>query len=207
MAAIFGTAVFIILANIFFYVRQKYALLALNGLHGKFETLHLNKSKRVVERKLSLFKRQFLNLNGAADGICVDIQAYATFWCPSLSVFFACHITLQSYLLYIVLFINTIPLMQKSLFLCAITETALLFFVIIDLCARAVRFKRAIEVVNRRFYMSLLKFKSFKDGDCAYQLQVWLPYLWEFSLISVCWVGGITSHQWPSSDGRLSSLG
>lgn len=141
-------------------------------MNDELRKLQGNRKKRYVRRMLAIIKHQNETLNTAVLEVCIHLEEYANFWCTSLTVFFACHVTLQSYLLYICAFINTIPLAQKFLFLGAISETVLLLFLLINLCARVVKLNRAIEVANRRFYWKLLKLGNFSRANIGFQLKV-----------------------------------
>lgn len=128
--------------------------------------------RKLKIKALNHYQLRNERLNHTVLSLCKDIESYASFWTFPLYLFFLNHITLQSYLSYVVFFIDTIPFYQKFVFVYFVLEIDLGLFLLIQLCSRIVRLNGAIEGANRQFYMLCLQGNAFKNSNIHQQLKV-----------------------------------
>ncbi|KAH9403472.1 hypothetical protein TYRP_015364 [Tyrophagus putrescentiae] len=104
-----------------------------------------------------LYFRSFLAQNGRWNELCSALSAYSRLCQPLLSTIFPFIITIQCYLLYIILLLPSasIPPSFKYVCLLTITEFNLFLLVVTNQCARVVTFNRRFHKLNRKFYDSL----------------------------------------------------
>ena len=104
-----------------------------------------------------LYFRSFLAQNGRWNQLCTALSAYSRLCQPLLSTIFPFIITIQCYLLYILLLLPlaSIPPSFKYVCLLTITEFNLFLLVVTNQCARVVTFNRRFHKLNRKFYDSL----------------------------------------------------
>lgn len=83
--------------------------------------------------------------------LCSHIEQTSAFWAPLLTTFFVIQILTQGYLVYIFLFIPTLPIVVKYLGIYLATLVFLLFFGMIQTCARVATLNEQLEKENGRF--------------------------------------------------------
>ena len=98
---------------------------------------------------------RFYQLNQIVVDIAKMTQEYARFCTPLLSILIPFYISMQCYLLYIVFFVDSMPIIMKQLFSVTIAEMNLYLFVIIRQCAGVVTNNGRLEKQNRKFYLQI----------------------------------------------------
>ena len=149
-------ATFIILAAKCLQIRQKCLLGHFNSQNAKMKNLIYRKNKT---HKLAILWARFNGLNSQLNALCGNIDETTTFWKPPVTILILCLIVAQCYLMYIVLFIGTIPLAQKIIPFAAFIQSELALFLLIDQCARVVKWNRAIEHAIRKFCFMSCKWR------------------------------------------------
>ena len=154
--ALIGSVIYIILASTYIRIRQRVLL-------HKFQTLNQyigNQASRGRPKKHCLV--QFYHLNRTVVHIAKMTQEYARFCTPLLSIIIPFYISLQCYLLYIVLFAANTPTIEKQLFSMVVAEVNLYMFVIIHQCAGVVTNNGRLIKQNRKFCFRIKNCPGFK---------------------------------------------
>ena len=159
LIAVFASIIYIILASKYIRIRQQMLL-------HKFETLNQYIGHRISlgrpKKKGLKCLIQFNQLNQIVVNVAKMTQEYARFCTPLLSIIIPFYISLQCYLLYIVLFVANTPTTEKQLFSLVVAEVNLYMFVIIHQCAGVVTNNGRLIKQNRKFCFRIKNCPGFK---------------------------------------------
>ena len=97
------------------------------------------------------------SLNRQAIEISQHIEVCAQFWTQYLTIFFGTCVTEQTYLAYICFFVEGLSFEKKYIFFYALVQMELFLFVVIEYCARVVKFNQTFEKQNRHFYLLCIR--------------------------------------------------
>lgn len=148
----FGIATFLILASLYGQIQQKELLSRLQSFICELsKTVSKRKGSKRVQNSLVLQWSSYLTVNLQMVHLLGTISSYSDYWKTPLSIFLLDHITMQCYLIYILVFIDTLSLLMKGIFLYGILEMNVITFLLIAQCARTVKVNQAFERANRHF--------------------------------------------------------
>lgn len=160
-----GFALFVVLSCKFVQIRQQSLITQINILTKKvaikneqLKNKHLtydNSEKRKFRRQMSKVKNNnsyfwllYTQLNGDLLHLCAHIDMTSSFWSPVLTVCFATQILTQSYFVHILFFVPTLPVAVKYLGIFFVANLLMLFFGMIQFCARIATLNNRLEKEN-----------------------------------------------------------
>lgn len=140
----FAPPAFVVLTTQILYLRQRHLL-------KEFERVCCQKSRHRKRCKNALW-RKYLSLNRQLASLSVNIERCASFWSAPLSAYFGGFLLIQCYLMYILLFIQGLPLITRLFFGYIVLVTEMFHYVLIAQCAKVAKGSGRLEAVNGRFY-------------------------------------------------------
>lgn len=115
-----------------------------------------DESSRSAKRTLHLlYFCSMMFQNARWNDLCATLSEYSRLCQPLLSTIFPFIITVQCYLLYVVLLAATLPPLFKYVCIMTILEFNLFLLVVTNQCARVVTLNKRFGLLNRQFYINL----------------------------------------------------
>lgn len=146
---LFVLMLYIVLASKYIQTRQETLLADYEKLNQELALLRITSKSNKGQTLAHWYA--YLRLQRTTVHICRTIRDYSHYCVFLLSALIPFYISVQCYLVYIVIF-QDIPLHQKQFFMIDVGEMNLCLFVLVRECAKVVSLNQAIEVQNRKFY-------------------------------------------------------
>lgn len=163
---------FVIMSTQFFIIRQKDHLKKLKRINQKQIKQKFHQSRK---KFTSVWKAYFAT-NQSITHLCENIKKSSDAWTAPFSAYFAGLISLQCYLMYILLFIPGLPFFSQFIFGYGFLVLLLSQFLLISQCAKVAKNGKQIESANLAFYMNLLCQQKFKLPRSKLLLKVKILY-------------------------------
>src|SRR5699024_8091378 len=154
---LYEPTLYVILACNYLRIMQQYQLMKLQRLGAQLrmhrevgfqalQGLQGQRSSHMIHCAWYYYVRQ----NHRMVSLTRTIREYTRFCGPLLSAITPFYISVQCYMSYVVLFVNTVPLGDKYFFMLVVLELNVFLFVIIDQCACVAKMNQRLERENGR---------------------------------------------------------